>query len=107
MVYRGGASPGVVLDAYDLALRNDPTFQAAIRRVRPVKRIADQAGGVAAESVVELQQFAQRVEVTAGDVTSDRDYRSYASTLTLQQPTAGLRSLRAVSPRHGPGADGR
>ena len=80
-----------LLEAYDLALRNDPTFQAAIqeREAGEENRIIGRAGLLPnlswsynnSRNESEVTQ-----STTVGNVTSDRDYRSYASTLTLQQP---------------------
>jgi protease secretion system outer membrane protein len=80
-----------LLDAYDLALRNDPTFQAAIqeREAGEENRIIGRAG-VLPNLSWSYNNSRNESEVTqstaVGNVTSDRDYRSYASTLTLQQP---------------------
>ncbi len=86
-----GCTPAVqalgLLDAYDLALRNDPTFQAAIqeREAGEENRVIGRAALLPNLSW-SYNNSRNESEVTAGDVTSDRDYRSYASTLTLQQP---------------------
>lgn len=76
-----------LLDAYDLALRNDPTFQAAIqaREGGEENRLIGRAALLPNLSW-SYNNSRNESEVTAGDVTSNRDYRSYASTLTLQQP---------------------
>lgn len=80
-----------LLDAYDLALRNDPTFQAAIqeREAGEENRIIGRAG-LLPNLYWSYNNSRNESEVTqstaVGNVTSDRDYRSYASTLTLQQP---------------------
>ncbi len=76
-----------VLDAYDLALRNDPTFQAAIeeRAAGEEQRIIGRAGLLPSLSW-NYNNSRNESEVTQADVSKDRDYRSYASTLTLQQP---------------------
>ena len=76
-----------LLDAYDLALRNDPTFQAAIqeREAGEEHRVIGRAALLPNLSW-SYNNSRNESQVTAGDVTSDRDYRSYASTLTLQQP---------------------
>jgi len=80
-----------LLDAYDLALRNDPTFQAAIqeREAGEENRIIGRAGLLPnlSWSYNNSRNESEVTQSTAvGNVTSDRDYRSYASTLTLQQP---------------------
>ncbi|EJF70054.1 heme acquisition outer membrane efflux protein HasF [Pseudomonas sp. Ag1] len=80
-----------MLDAYDLALRNDPTFQAAIqeREAGEENRIIGRAGLLPnlSWSYSNSRNESEVTQSTAvGNVTSDRDYRSYASTLTLQQP---------------------
>ncbi|MDR0192178.1 TolC family outer membrane protein [Pseudomonas yamanorum] len=80
-----------LLDAYDLALRNDPTFQAAIqeREAGEENRIIGRAGLLPnlSWSYNNSRNASEVTQSTAvGNVTSDRDYRSYASTLTLQQP---------------------
>ncbi|WP_032899520.1 TolC family outer membrane protein [Pseudomonas sp. Ag1] len=80
-----------LLDAYDLALRNDPTFQAAIqeREAGEENRIIGRAGLLPnlSWSYSNSRNESEVTQSTAvGNVTSDRDYRSYASTLTLQQP---------------------
>ncbi|NVZ21138.1 TolC family outer membrane protein [Pseudomonas costantinii] len=76
-----------LLDAYDLALRNDPTFRAAIqaREAGEENRVIGRAGLLPNLSW-SYNNSRNESEVTAGNATSDRDYRSYASTLTLQQP---------------------
>jgi protease secretion system outer membrane protein len=80
-----------LLDAYDLALRNDPTFQAAIqeREAGEENRIIGRAGLLPnlSWSYNNSRNASEVTQSTAlGNVTTDRDYRSYASTLTLQQP---------------------
>ncbi|WP_219271741.1 TolC family outer membrane protein [Pseudomonas sp. Xaverov 83] len=80
-----------LLDAYNLALRNDPTFQAAIqeREAGEENRIIGRAGLLPnlSWSYNNSRNASEVTQSTAvGNVTSDRDYRSYASTLTLQQP---------------------
>lgn len=76
-----------LLDAYDLALRNDPTFQAAIqeREAGEENRVIGRSGLLPNLSW-SYNNSRNESEVTAGNTTSDRDYRSYASSLTLQQP---------------------
>lgn len=78
-------------DAYALALRNDPTLQAALaeRDAGQEARAIGRAGLLptlsysysSARNDSEVTQAS-----TQGNVTSQRDYRSRASTLTLQQP---------------------
>lgn len=80
-----------LLDAYDLALRNDPTFQAAIQeREAGEENRAISRAGLLPNLSWSYNNSRNESEVTqstaVGNVTSDRDYRSYASTLTLQQP---------------------
>ncbi|WP_259764341.1 TolC family protein, partial [Pseudomonas protegens] len=80
-----------LLDAYDLALRNDPTFQAAIKeRDAGEENRAIGRAGLLPNLSWSYNNSRNQSEVTQdtvrGDVTTDRDYRSYASTLTLQQP---------------------
>lgn len=76
-----------LLDAYALALRHDPTFQAAI---------AERDAGLESQTIgragllprLSWSYSNQRndSQVTAGGQRVDRDYRSYASVLSLQQP---------------------
>jgi protease secretion system outer membrane protein len=80
-----------LLDAYDLALRNDPTFQAAIQeREAGEENRAISRAGLLPNLSWSYNNSRNESEVTqstaVGNVTSDRDYRSYASILTLQQP---------------------
>ena len=80
-----------LLDAYDLALRNDPTFQAAIKeRDAGEENRAIGRAGLLPNLSWSYNNSRNQSEVTQetvrGDVTNDRDYRSYASTLPLQQP---------------------
>ncbi|WP_313515662.1 TolC family outer membrane protein [Pseudomonas sp.] len=79
-----------LLDAYALALRNDPSFQAA-RKERDAGH-EDRAIGRAgllpklSYSYSNARNQSEVTQATAlGDVTNDRDYRSYSSALTLQQ----------------------
>ncbi|WP_347505437.1 TolC family outer membrane protein [Pseudomonas anguilliseptica] len=78
-------------DAYALALRNDPLFQAAIKehqadqehrnlgRAALLPKLNYSYSNSRNESQVTQQsQF--------GDISSQRDYRGYASVLSLQQP---------------------
>lgn len=80
-----------LLDAYALALRNDPTLQAAISehqagqeyrtigRAALLPRLDYRYTNSRNESEVTQEGF-------TGEVTSQRDYRSYASVISLQQP---------------------
>ncbi|MCK3823928.1 TolC family outer membrane protein [Pseudomonas sp. W2Aug9] len=80
-----------LLDVYELALRNDPTFQAAIqeREAGEENRVIGRAALLPNLSW-NYNNSRNESEVTqstaVGNVTSDRNYRSYASALTLQQP---------------------
>ncbi|CAI8986244.1 Alkaline protease secretion protein AprF [Pseudomonas chlororaphis] len=80
-----------LLDAYALAVRNDPTFQAAIqeRDAGEENRALGRAALLPTLSW-NYNNSRNQSEVTQttplGDSSTDRDYRSYASTLTLQQP---------------------
>lgn len=78
-------------DAYALALRNDPTLRAAIaERDAGVENLAIGRAGLLPNLSYRYSRARNDSEVTQrsqlGDVTSQRDYRSYSSTLTLQQP---------------------
>ncbi|QXI29315.1 TolC family outer membrane protein [Pseudomonas vanderleydeniana] len=80
-----------LLEAYDLALRNDPTFQAAIRErdAGEENRVIARAGLLPTLNWTynNSRNESEVTQATAfGKVTSDRDYRSYAASLTLQQP---------------------
>ncbi|WP_286785798.1 MULTISPECIES: TolC family outer membrane protein [Pseudomonas] len=80
-----------VLDAYALALRNDPTFQAALKeRDAGREDLAIGRAGLLPKLSYSYSNARNQSEVTQatafGDTTSDRDYRSYSSALTLQQP---------------------
>ncbi|QLF93816.1 TolC family outer membrane protein [Pseudomonas sp. ABC1] len=80
-----------LLDAYALALRNDPTLQAAISehqagqehraigRAALLPRLDYRYTNSRNESEVTQQGL-------TGEVTNQRDYRSYASVVSLQQP---------------------
>ena len=76
-----------LLDAYDLAVRNDPTFQAAIE-----ERAAGEENRALGRSALlptlswNYNNSRNESEVTQASTRTDRDYRSYAATLTLQQP---------------------
>lgn len=80
-----------LLQAYDLALLNDPTFHAALkeREAGEENRVIGRAGLLPNLSW-SYNNSRNESEVTQtlpqGDVSTDRDYRSYAATLTLQQP---------------------
>lgn len=78
-------------DAYALALRNDPTLHAAIaERDAGVENLAIGRAGLLPNLSYRYNRARNDSQVTQrsqlGDVTSQRDYRSYSSTLTLQQP---------------------
>ena len=80
-----------LLDVYDLALRNDPTFQAAIqeREAGEENRVIGRAALLPnlSWSYNNSRNESEVTQSTAiGNVSSDRNYRSYASALTLQQP---------------------
>ena len=78
-------------DAFALALRNDPVFHAAIAerdagleyraigRARLLPNLSYRYSNARNDSEVTQS-------TTAGNITQQRDYRSYSSTLTLQQP---------------------
>ena len=76
-----------LLEAYDLAIRNDPTFQAAIE-----ERAAGEENRALGRSALlptlswNYNNSRNESEVTQASTRTDRDYRSYAATLTLQQP---------------------
>ena len=78
-------------DAYVLALRNDPTFQAALKEHEAGQE--DRNIGRAAllptlnYSYNNARNESEVTQSTAvGDVRTERDYRSYSSNLSLQQP---------------------
>ena len=78
-------------DAYALALRNDPTFHAALKEREAGQE--DRAIGRAAllpklsYSYNNARNESEVTQSTAqGNVRADRDYRSYASSFTLRQP---------------------
>ncbi|MBY8971450.1 TolC family outer membrane protein [Pseudomonas sp. P867] len=80
-----------LLDVYELALRNDPTFQAAIqeREAGEENRVIGRAALLSnlSWSYNNSRNESEVTQSTAvGNATSDRNYRSYASALTLQQP---------------------
>ncbi len=78
-------------DAYALALRNDPTLHAALaERDAGIEHLNIGRAGLLPNLSYRYNRARNDSEVTQrgqfGDVTSQRDYRSYSSTLTLQQP---------------------
>lgn len=80
-----------VMDAYALALRNDPTFQAAVKeRDAGLESRAIGRAGLLPNLSYSYRSARNQSEVTqatsAGSIRTDRDYDSYSSTLTLQQP---------------------
>lgn len=76
-----------VMDAYALALRNDPTFRAATHeRDAGAEDLAIGRAGLLPSLSYNYRKARNESEVTSGEVTLDRDYDSYSSTLTLQQP---------------------
>ena len=87
MLCTGPAQALGLLEAYDLAIRNDPTFQAAIE-----ERAAGEENRALGRSALlptlswNYNNSRNESEVTQASTRTDRDYRSYAATLTLQQP---------------------
>ena len=87
VISTGSAHALGLLQAYDLAVHNDPTFQAAIE-----ERAAGEENRVLGRSALlptltwNYTNSRNDSEVTQASTRTDRDYRSYASTLTLQQP---------------------
>ncbi len=76
-----------VMDAYALALRNDPTFRAATReRDAGVENLAIGRAGLLPNLSYSYRKARNESDVTAGGGTNGRDYDSYSSALTLQQP---------------------
>lgn len=76
-----------LLDAYALALRHDPTFQAAIaERDAGLESQAIGRAGLLPRLSWSYSNQRNDSQVTAGGQRVDRDYRSYASVLSLQQP---------------------
>lgn len=78
-------------DAYALALRNDPTWQGSIaEREAGLENRAIGRAGLLPKLSYRYNRARNDSEVTQrsqfGDVTTQRDYRSYSSTLTLEQP---------------------
>ncbi len=76
-----------LLDAYQLAVRHDPTFQAALheRRAGGENRAIDRAG-LLPSLRYDYNKARNDSTVSQGDARVERDYRSYASTLSLEQP---------------------
>src|SRR6218665_1894046 len=78
-------------DAYALALRHDPTFHAALAEhdAGQEERVIGRAGLLPKLSY-SYNNARNDSEVTqstsVGSITNERDYRSYSSTFTLQQP---------------------
>ncbi|MFJ4141950.1 TolC family outer membrane protein [Pseudomonas sp. NPDC089734] len=76
-----------VMDAYALALRNDPTFQAAIKEHQAGREnLAIGRAGLLPSLSYNYSKARNQSEVTSGDTSVDRDYSSYSSSLTLRQP---------------------
>ena len=76
-----------LLEAYDLAIRNDPTFQAAIEeRAAGVENRALGRSALLPTLSWNYNNSRNESEVTQASTRTDRAYRSYAATLTLQQP---------------------
>ncbi|SFP05905.1 outer membrane protein, protease secretion system [Ectopseudomonas composti] len=76
-----------LLDAYVLALRHDPTFQAAIaERDAGLENQSIGRAGLLPRLSWSYSNQRNDSQVTAGEQRVDRDYRSYASVLSLQQP---------------------
>ncbi|MCP8633740.1 TolC family outer membrane protein [Pseudomonas mosselii] len=78
-------------DAYALALRNDPTWQGSIAELEAgLENLAIGRAGLLPRLSYRYNRARNDSEVTQrsqfGDVTTQRDYRSYSSTLTLEQP---------------------
>lgn len=78
-------------DAYALALRNDPTWQGAIaERAAGLESRAIGRAGLLPKLSYRYNRARNDSEVTQrsqfGDATTQRDYQSYTSTLTLEQP---------------------
>ncbi|QXH57375.1 TolC family outer membrane protein [Pseudomonas maumuensis] len=78
-------------DAYALALRNDPTWQGSIaERQAGLENRAIGRAGLLPKLSYRYNRARNDSQVTQrsqfGDVTTQRDYRSYSSTLTLEQP---------------------
>lgn len=94
MLIFGASLPAQALDlgdAYALALRNDPAWQGAIaERAAGVENLAIGRAGLLPKLSYRYNRARNDSEVTQrspfGNVTTQRDYRSYSSTLTLEQP---------------------
>lgn len=76
-----------LLDAYALALRNDPTFQAALSE----HSAGQEASIIARAGLLPTLSYGynsarNRSDVDAGTTRTERDYRSYNSQLSVQQP---------------------
>ncbi|WP_166796147.1 TolC family protein, partial [Pseudomonas aeruginosa] len=76
-----------LLDAYQLAVRHDPTFLAALheRRAGSENRAIGRAG-LLPSLRYDYNKARNDSTVSQGDARVERDYRSYASTLSLEQP---------------------
>lgn len=85
-----------LMQAYDLAVRTDPVFQAAL-----MAHAADQEyaaigrGGLLPTLSWSLQAGRNSADITQGNDTTHRDYRSQATVLSLQQPLFDLQALAA------------
>lgn len=76
-----------VMDAYALALRNDPTFQAAIKEHQAGREnLAIGRAALLPSLSYSYSKGRNQSEVTSGDASVDRDYDNYSSGLTLKQP---------------------
>ncbi|WP_423228022.1 TolC family outer membrane protein [Phytopseudomonas dryadis] len=74
-------------DAYALALRNDPTFHAALKEHEAgQEEIAIGRAALLPRLSYTYSNARNESEVTQSDTRIERDYRSYSSNLTLQQP---------------------
>lgn len=78
-------------DAYALALRNDPRLHAAIaEHAAGIESLAIGRAGLLPNLSYRYTRTRNASEVTElsaqGDTTLQRDYRSYSSAITLQQP---------------------
>lgn len=78
-------------DAYALALRNDPAWQGSIaERDAGLENLAIGRAGLLPRLSYRYNRARNDSQVTQrsqfGDTTTQRDYRSYSSTLTLEQP---------------------
>ncbi len=76
-----------LMDAYALALRNDPTFQAATREHEAGREnLAIGRAGLLPTLAYSYRKSQNTSTVSSADTSVDRDYASYSSGLTLQQP---------------------